>query len=214
MLALLLTTILVGTLSSFSPNYPAFLLGTFSLPLFVCLLVISIFSRNIPVRILQPRLRDCDVRLDDGARGRQIQNYPRRCSALQLRVLGSDDGGAGLHPAALETPPAPLLTAAGRPAARLLVPAGVLQVAAGQWEAGGGGADHQADRGVQRQDSPGNIPSHSTEAECACWEILLHILPTVHVAKLAEEDPDLLLPLVQYGTHLLRPDPQLQHPWH
>ena len=48
-------------------------------------------------------------------------DHPGRGTSLQLRVLGPDDGCAGLPAAALAPPPAPLLPAAGGAGGRLLV---------------------------------------------------------------------------------------------
>lgn len=83
---------------------------------------------DLYLRVLQPRVRHRDVRLDDGARGRQVQDHPWRRAALQFWLLGPDDRRVRLRPSSLAPPPAPLLSAPDCPGRRLLVHSGVFQV--------------------------------------------------------------------------------------
>ena len=79
-------TVMIGTASAFSPSYPVFLVGRFSVPFSY----LSVF-RGIFLRLHGPWLRNSNVLLDDGACGRQSEDHPGGRSSLQLWLLGPHD---------------------------------------------------------------------------------------------------------------------------
>ena len=91
-------------------------------------------------------------------------DHPGRGASLQLRVLGPDDGSAGLPGAALAPPPAPVLGAAGGAGGRLLVHPRVRALAAGARQDGRGRAHHPQHRRGQREAAAGILQTRAARA--------------------------------------------------